>query len=191
MPLPVITDVYRCALHWVNTFSTSPAETINVIHVRSGIGDVTDIGNAIAVIIDDHKASALNMLSSVMELQNVQVTPLDGTSGATDVPQSGTFGSTGGDYICQGAGVVSLKTAGRGPQARGRIYLGPVAESKSENGALLNADDATDAWQEIRTDLIAADVALVVASYEHSVARNVTSSTVRPFLRTQRRRAPH
>ena len=189
MPLPTITDTFRCALHWTNTFSADPAETINVIHVRSGLSSVTDIGNAIATILDDHSASALAALSSVFQLTNVQVTPLDGTSGGTDVPQTAPFGSTGGDYIPQGAAVVSLKTGARGPQARGRIYLGPVAESQTQNGAVPNADDMTDAWQEIRTDLVAADVTLVVASYVHSVSRTVTSCNVKPFLRTQRRRA--
>src|SRR4029450_1148507 len=152
MPLPVIADVFRCTLHWVNTFSVSPPESLNIVHVRTTTLDVTEIGNTIATIIDDHAASALQDMSSVFELQNVAVTPLDGTSGATDVPQSGTFGSSGGTYICQGAAVVSLKTGGRGPRARGRIYLGPIAESQSENGSLLYVDDATDAWQAIRTD---------------------------------------
>jgi hypothetical protein len=189
MPLPVITNVYRCALHWVNTFAPDPAEAINVIHVQSGIGDVTDIGNLIASFIDNNSSTALNVLSSVFELQNVQVTPLDGTSGATDCPQSGTFGSTGGDYIPQGSAVVSLKTGGRGPQARGRIYLGPIAESKTQNGQLIDNDVCAGGWEDIRTDFIAGDISLVVASYEHSVARTVTSCSVKPFLRTQRRRA--
>jgi len=191
MSLPVIADTYRCALHWVNTFSTSPPEAVNVVHVRTTTEDEAGIGAIWNTVLTDNATEAIFNLSSVFQLQLVQVTKLDGSSGAVDVSVDGPFGGTGSDYICQGAEVVSLKTGSRGPQARGRIYLGPIAEGATENGAIPSSATTAEGWEAIRGDLAAAGTPLVVASYAHSVSRTVISCSVKPFLRTQRRRAPH
>src|SRR5262245_25078971 len=189
MPLPVIANTVRCALTWTNTFSAAPPDSTNVIHVRTLTEDEEGIANTINSVLTAAQENCLSALSAVFQLTLIQTTLLDGTSGANDWPITGPFGQASGDFIPQGACVVSLKTGGRGPQARGRIYLGPVAESQSENGSILDADEIAIGWNDFKGGLALDGVELVVASYEHSVARSVTSCSVHPFLRTQRRRA--
>jgi len=189
MSLPVISNTYRCALNFNNTFSASPPKTVNVLHVRTVTEDEAGIANSINDALQAATQNPYGNGSSVFELQLVQVTKLDGSSGAVDTTVSGFFMGTGGDYIPQGAQVISLKTGARGPQGRGRVYIGPIAETQNENGALLDTSSSVSGWEDVQADLAGGGIELVVASYVHSVARTVVGISSRPFLRTQRRRA--
>jgi hypothetical protein len=190
MPLPVISNTYRCALKWTSGSAANPGSTINVLHVRTTSEDETGIANVFFSSTSSHEAGVGAFMPNIYGLTNITVTKLDGTSGGVSVDGDGAAGQASGDYIPQGAVVLSLSTGARGPQGRGRIYVGPVVESQQTAGVLYqpSVDSFLANWQGVFDDLDADNVELVVASYRHSVARTVTSSSVHPFLRTQRKR---
>ena len=187
MPLPVIANTARCTLHWVGD-SANPPLAINVIHLEASARTEEEMADSIQSALDAEQVNALACLSSAYVLAQVDVIKLDGSSGTQSFGYSGPAGQAGGDYIPQGCMVVSLKTAGRGPQARGRIYIGPVAESRQANGQLTSGADPTAGWSNVLDALSSDSNPLVVASYVHSTKREVTSLTIHNALRTQRRR---
>ena len=189
MPLPIISNCYRAAIHWTQQGVGFPTETLNVLHVTTTTQDEADIAVILQTQIGTYGADALFNLSSDYKMTLVQVTKLDGSSATQDIPVDGPYGEADGDYIPQGAQVISLKTAHRGPSGRGRIYLGPCGEQNQVDGALGGTDSVNTGWANVLAGINGADLTLVVASYVHAVARPVTSISSKGFLRTQRRRA--
>jgi hypothetical protein len=189
VPLPTIANCYRLTLHWVNGASGLPAESINVIHVlASGISE-QDISDQFNTVLGSTTPDSVITLPSDFTLNTIDVIKLDGSSATQTFNYGDVSGATGGDWISQGCMVVSLHTAQRGAQGRGRIYLGPCAESKQSNGSLTTGADPVGAWEDVQSGLGALGIDLAVASYVHSAAHTVTSISIHPFLRTQRRRA--
>ena len=191
MTLPVIANTFRCAMEMTNGGSGLPAHTVNVFHVRSSSQDASDIGSIVVAQSNTLEGSMLSICPSDFTVSSVTVTALDGSSGGVVTSGPGGSGQQTGDWVPQGCCVISLSTGARGPQGRGRIYMGPVAEDQQAAGILYGptATAMRDGWQAFADALVSASCELVVASYVHSVARTVTGIAVHPYLRTQRRRS--
>jgi len=181
----------RVVINWRNTGLTFPTNPVNVLHVSAGAGDETDVAGRIQDYFFANQGDLFPLTSDDYVVESYACTELDGSSAAVVTESTGVAGQSGGDWIPQGAMVVGWQTGVRGPTGRGRIYLGPVAESANINGALqFGSSDPGGAWSGFIDDLNTGGFPLVVASYTHLVKRTVTGRTIHPFLRTMRSRAP-
>lgn len=192
MPLPTIANVYRLAFNWIGSISVHP---VNILHVRCT--DTSDVTAIVGAIGDAYDAIAsggpFNCLSSEYAVSALQITPLDGVTAATDQPLGTTIvGSGTGDQILNNCGLVSFHTAQRGPRGRGRMYVGPITESKQNGGQLDNTaqTEMLTGWDNWNDELVAGAVSvqLVVASYVHADAHDVASIRIDDVVATQRRR---
>ena len=187
--LPTITDCFRVTLDWTATSSNAPASVHNVLHFIGDTGDVTDLATSLNTALTAHQDNCFKALSQRYVLSSIAVLPLDGTSGATVVSVLGCAGQVSGDYIAQGCMVLSKYTGARGPQGRGRMYIGPVGEAVQEDGHVaITASDVTDGWTAVRDEMHDLGADLAVASYVHAIARPVVSFAMHSPLFTQRRR---
>jgi hypothetical protein len=203
MPLPVIADVARVALHCVKgSGGGEPATTVNVIHVkRNTATDWPTTADQIAFELDTvahtTHSGMLEPVQSSYGYQSFDLTPLDGTSAS--IHRDGTLsnwpvGQHGGDYIPQVACVVRIRTAVRGRSGRGRVFLGPLAEATVVNGQVgaVNVGQVTTAWQAFANSL-QTDYGheLGVASYLHRQFNGATDIGAVQHSATQRRRNLH
>ena len=185
MPLPVITDVMRVV--WNYTHAASSTTFHNVMHHRPAGGDASDLADAIEANITKE---CYDTTGNSFQVTSVDVTPLDGTSATVHrIVAPGV--SSSADMIPQGCVVVSLGTAKRGRSFRGRVYIPATQEGAQTNGIINsgNLDNVQDAWDAYRIAMATDLVPLVVASYELASAEDVTTTTARETLYTQRRRA--
>lgn len=196
MALPIIADTMRVA---VRGLASNGHQWANVMHYRK-TGALSYAG-AIAIldpILVDHLStnngggSGWNALAhTTASVQDIVYTPLDGSSASTIITHA-IPGISGGDPLPASiALVVSLRTALRGRSYRGRVYTGPHIESDNSvagapSAALLTAESLQ--WTAHLTALVATGVSLVVASYLHATAQDVTSVSVDSRWDTQRRR---
>ena len=186
MPLPVITNVYRCALNW----QSGSQKSVNVMHVRRAASSAS----AVAAALDAWATAGLwGFEPTGTAVNNLVITPLDGTSASYTLPVTGAkwSGSAGvSEFFPAAAVVVKLTTLLRGRSQRGRLFLPWVAESKQTNGGLDVATQGTTqtAWNTFLGALISAGFPPVVASYLHSSATDVVAMTVETLEGTQRRR---
>jgi hypothetical protein len=143
-------------------------------------------------------ASMWNLLSSNAGITSLVIYKLDGVSSAYTYPIAAFpakwTGSGGADAILQGAAVLSIKSALRGKKWRNRTYLGPVAEAKQVDGLLDSATVATaqGGWNAFFANMITDGWQPVVISPSTGAtgtADNAVQYLLRPYLRTQRRRA--
>lgn len=183
--LPIIADVFRCAINW-NNGSGQLAE--NVIHVRAPGKTPTQVATA----IDTHTAP--NMFLSVANIAlapNVDVTPLDGSTATSRHALAHWLGTAAGEPIPQVAAIVTFHTALRGRSHRGRLYLPFTSENRVGGGLWTdpaNPPAASLAWANWIAGNVVDGFHLVVASYLHSTSQDVTDATVQNYLATQRRR---
>jgi hypothetical protein len=161
-----------------------------VLHFFMLTGDEGDLGGFLV-------ANAVNNMfagmSQAYDCLLAQILKLDGTSATVPftIP-TGTFKGTasGSDQIAQCCSVVSHHTAQRGPRGRGRTYVGPLVESAQANGVLnstVQGQQAT-AWSNFVAGMASDSAPMVVASYVHADANEVTSLHVDTICGTQRRR---
>ena len=190
MPLPEIASTARVT--W--NFQTSGGITPRIVqHFRTTTGDEVELGE---LIWDAAIGGIFEPMHQNYEPTSLTVLWLDGSSAGVDVPNP----DPGTPQLCQGTGdllpssaaVLSLSTGTRGPQGRGRNYIGPIVESQADQGFLneTTRQQLTEDWTDFMTALATGStpVTLVVASYTHEVARSVTSGVFRSVLGTQRRR---
>jgi hypothetical protein len=183
-PLPVINDVYRVALEWVDAAGRT---AVNVLHVHAPALTPSAIATAFSDNVTD------NMLLSVVDDATVDryaITPLDGVSATEVFTAANWTGGGSGDQIPQVAGLVSLRTPLRGREHRGRIYLPYGAEGGQSDGRWIG-DTLTapgPAWTTFATVMDGAGATLVVASYKLSTATAVSSLNWESHTATQRRR---
>lgn len=192
MPLPVINDTWQ--VRFVVTGSPLQRPVTFACHFHDDAG-----GQTAANLLTDLDASATanmwNLMSSNCGVTKLDVIKLDGVSAGvssniTGFPAKWT-GSGGADAIPQGAAVLSIKCGTRGPAFRNRMYIGPVAEAQSSDGVLSSAMVATcnTAWNTFQTSMSAAGWNLGVVSPSNSSFIGPATLIVRPYLKTQRRRA--
>jgi hypothetical protein len=188
VPLPIIADVYRIALLWTDTPTSSHA--VNVIHVRQA----GTTAAAIAATMDANVTANMWGVETVnTKVTTVTVTKLDGSSASSSLAVTGAKWAgtaAAGDMIPAMAAVVKMQSLFRGRSQRGRVFLPFVAESQSTNGVL--GAGAVAAMQTAWTNWVAAMVAAgaqpVIASYLHASQVDVASVTVEATAATQRRR---
>lgn len=185
--LPVIPNCFRIRLTWSGSSSSRP---VNVFHLGTSSGTVSQIA---ANLEANWTVAMIRPVSSSFSVTGVGITPLDGTTAEQFFTWTAAkAGQATGDIIPQAASVVSFRTLQRGPQGRGRMYLGPVGESVADAGFWNGTDRGIclAAWATFEAAMIAGTAAsnLVVASYKHLDFHNVTTITGRSAMGTQRRR---
>lgn len=185
MPLPVIANTYRVALDWVLGSSIAT----NVMHFTA----VGSSAGAVAASVNTNVTAAMwGFVSLSAQVQQMAVTPLDGSTATLIFPTSGAkwTGSQGGDWSPASCGIVSLRTNLRGRSHRGRLYIPFVAEAAMTNGALVAGQQSAAglAWTNFLTAMSAASVPLQVASYKLVLVTPCTATIVELALGTQRRR---
>lgn len=184
-PLPVIDNVSRVTFNWGPT-----PKCANVMHFHQDVINE----NGLFTSINAHVTSDMwKLLPSFQVCSSLTITPLDGTSATSIFPTDGTAkwkGSATGDCIPASAYCVSLKTIERGRSARGRVFVGPLAETMNFNGMLSASDQATSAtaWNAFAAAMITASSPWVVASYKNRTALTVINCSIRNAAATQRRR---
>jgi hypothetical protein len=189
MPLPIIPNVYRCALVSIAT-TYVPRTVYNVLHVSQPTGDETDLGTSLDATLSN---AMFTLMSSNYVTQRVEITKLDGTSASVSFPfTSPPNGGAAGVPVPEAACSVGLKTVARGRSKRGRVFVGPVPEGYIDDGTLDVASVAAmqTAWTSFLTALSGRPVPanLVVASYLTATALTVSTINVKPYVATQRRR---
>jgi hypothetical protein len=164
----------------------------NVIHIAGAL-EPPDLADEIEAAIPTTGSAMWGPMSSSFGLYSLDLLPLDGTTATyhrvvTDQPW--THGQGGGNPIPAVCALVQLDTGVRGRSNRGRIYIPAVGESVFSSGLLDAAprEDCETGWEEFRTNLITAGVALVVASYRNRDAHPVIAVSVPQKCATQRRR---
>jgi len=194
--LPVIADTMRVA---VRGLASNGHHWANVLHYRK-TGALSFTG-AIAIldpILVDHLStnngggSGWNALAHTSaSVQDIVYTPLDGSSASTIITHA-IAGISGGDPLpASVALVVSLRTALRGKSYRGRVYTGPNIESNNTASGTPGASHVSTLalqWTAHLAALAGTGVSLVVASYLHGTAQDVTSVNVDARWDTVRRR---
>jgi hypothetical protein len=189
MPLPVIADTYRVALNWTNTQDTTHAT--NVIHIKKS-------GSSPAAIITQLEAAATadlwKMVSPGASVDNIVVTPLDGSSisvfHSTGKPAKWTGNGAAGDWIPQVSSLIKLTTSKRGRSYRGRIFLPFTSEGTVAYGIFNSTyvGVCTTAWTTWLTAMTAAGFTPCVASYLHSTEETIVAIACEGTSATQRRR---
>jgi hypothetical protein len=122
------------------------------------------------------------------------ILPLDGVTPTQEFTIPPTHAMCAGDSqgIPAAAAIMKWTTAVRGPRARGRSFIGPVAENKQDSGILTitSRESLTDAWTDyfVALSALSPSVRLCVASYTHSDYNLVTNGVAEAVLGTQRRR---
>ncbi len=198
MPLPVITDTLRVAIRGTTTIGT---RWENVLHFRK-TGALTYAG---AIVILDPLLRRLyngatfgggglpwnNNAATTWTTNDYVYTPLDGISASTVINHADP-GTSAAEALPAGAAIVfTLRTAKRGRSYRGRCYWGGMSETVSAAGAQPAAAVITGfvaQWNGLIAALVGTGVSLVVASYRHSTADDVTTVTSFGIWDSQRRR---
>jgi hypothetical protein len=189
MPLPVIADTFRVVLNWEEGASND----VNVMHVRDLTG-VMSAATVSGIIEGAPVAGCWTSLSNGAHMTKLQVTPLDGTTATHEESVSTSdpkwAGQSASDYLPAVAVVVKLLTLTRGRSYRGRVFLPMTGEAVVSNGQITSGTQtaAQTGWETFFTNLLAADIEPVVASYKLSVATTVEELLVETDLATQRRR---
>lgn len=191
MPLPIVNNSYLVRFVWNSTQAPRAATNDMCFHDDAGTHTGTDLYNAINTNVVQAMWSGVNVNAAIY---TVITTKLDGSAAslphATGAPTKWQ-GTTGGDMIPQGCGVVTFRTGFRGRSYRGRIYLPWLAESDQTDGTLLSANvvAAQSAWSTFMSNMKTAGFPIHVLSRLHSTSTEIVSVQVQPFLKSQRRRA--
>lgn len=192
--LPVIANVYRVALSWINS-STGAGTAANIFHVRNATG----FPNSPAVFstLDAHAAIGMwGAVSTTYRVSQITITPLDGitASDQVTVPAVAKWtGNNSGDAIPNMANLIKLRTAKRGRSYRGRLYLPMVSETVQVNGTISSGavTSIDTAWNTFIT-AIGTDatfpLTMGIASYKLASFEPILGAVCEGVGATQRRR---
>jgi hypothetical protein len=185
-PLPVIAGVARCTFLWKSAHGITPR---NVIHIHGNVGNLQDCVTDMEAVMTD------NMWKTIQQdwaFDHIEAIRLDGTTASEIWDLSAQGSLTSGDAMPALATVVSMRTIIRGPRGRGRVFLGPMAESQQNNGIVLEASRALveTAWKDFVDGLPGESQGnhVCIASYAHADQETVTSVSVPTLCGTVRRR---
>lgn len=190
MPLPIVANLFLVRLHW--TSNQAPRAAVNDLFIHDDAGGHT--GNDVYTALNANIFRAMwENVNSTAVVDKVITTKLDGTAASVDHATGSTItwtGVGGTDPILQGCQVVTLRTGFRGRSRRGRIYLPWIAEDTQASGTIDSTRTATcqTNWDTFRANMKTAGFPLHVCSRLHNDSVEVSSITVQPFLKTQRRR---
>lgn len=200
MPLPVIANTVRASVEGRTEQGTNWANVLHYRHI-GGAPSPTDIAALIAEIDKLYTGPSYGAGATFWSgvavngavLDNIKVTPLDGTS-ATTVSNVNQAGSDTADPLPAGASLVlTHRTALRGRRNRGRTYIAGLGEGfnvASGNPDSTSITNFLSQWSQHRTAIAAISWELVVASYITPAAQTVLSTGAVARWRSQRRRNP-
>lgn len=183
--MPVIAGVFRMTLNW-----TGPnGHAANVLHVRNVAGTP---GGANTALDTNATAAMWTLVANTAVVTSVECLPLDGV-GSTVVmtPTAARWTGQAATEANQAvSALISLRTGLRGSRHRGRLYLPYIAEGVVTTGFVNGGSLTTTqtAWNTFRTAMAASSYPLVVASYAHADANDVSQLIAESPLATQRRR---
>lgn len=196
MPLPIVDDTYYVRFVWES--STGPRPASHGLYFR----DVLGTQNAAALgadVVANCTANMWRLIASVASIRRILVYPLDDVSAPVEptftIGVAALSGSGAGDPIPQGAAVVTVKSALRGPAWRNRTYLPFVGESEQASGTLTSSSVTTaqTAWNTFGGAMVTQDwMPTVVApsgGTPSTRSADYAGYLVRGNLKTQRRRA--
>lgn len=165
MALPVIADVFRVVFNWSNPFGSD--QVVSVQHFRNA----TSAADLAADIDAEFVTNMLLAQPDGVDAESLDITALDGVSGAVNFPLSNWTGEGGAAEPVPGLNVLVLGSTGlRGSANRGRIFLPSARESIIDDG-LLNAGgqfSIESAWTDFLTGLTGTGSEWGVASYAHA-----------------------
>lgn len=172
-PLPVIANVFRCALNWLD--STTGQTAVNVIHI---LGTSSATSASVGEALDDAATTTMFGLQiPTASVTLIEITPLDGVSATLPytptIPANWTGSSSSTAFSPQTAEVIKLTTAVRGRANRGRIFLPFVDNNQNQDGHLTvgHVPSVTAAWQAFDAALLADSpiaYTLGVAAYDRA-----------------------
>jgi hypothetical protein len=201
IPLPVISNTFRCAIKWAIAGGGQTA--VNVIHIKQNTGSPTAAGayTALSGGITSVGNSLWQSVANAASITEIDIIALDGVSGTVSnvTPTTTAFrGASTGDYVPGVAQLIKIGTGLRGRQHRGRIYLPFTAEAVLSSGSVSSATVTTQtaAWVALQAYLVGLSPqwSLGVAAYDrkHSGAgaafTGMTQVTAESIAATQRRR---
>jgi hypothetical protein len=192
VPPCAITDLAWQVTFVVNDVNAQRPATFHItVRAPDGTKTDTDVFNAVnGNVPNNNMWSAMDIDAHITTLN---IRRLDGNSAGVDHAVTGTHwqGQNGSSPILQGAVVVSFKTALSGRTHRGRSYIPFIGENVSENGTIASGQLSImqPAWNTFLSAMQSDDYPLGVASCQTDQLTDVTSCVVRPYLKTQRRRA--
>lgn len=197
-PLPVIANTFRTSFEWIEGDTGQTAA--NVMHFRLA----GNAGDLIAALIAETESNQWAPCVPGAFVNNLLVTPLDGTSATVDSGVIGApstppwAGGSGGEFVPAASAIVKLSTGVRGRDNRGRVYLPFISEAAMADGQVSAGTLAAmvTAWSDFLIDLAAhtPSVEMVVASYDRAHAgagahaTAVITAAPERVLGTQRRR---
>jgi hypothetical protein len=192
MPLPVIANVARVSIEGKTPNGTSWVNVLHFHFVGGGGPLPTDESALITKLVHLYSGAAyvgganlMSFCSNSLTLTEMTILELDGVSASRSFPQSivGSGGAT--DQLpAQTSAVVKFKTGFRGRSNRGRVYLPPFLESKSDLGGHISltdrglilaqfagfgADVATAQWNHVVASYIGAGAQHLVIDYDMDV----------------------
>lgn len=186
-PLPIISNVYRVAMHWIEN---GGQHAINVIHLQSsGVTALT-----VANTLDANVTAAMwGTVANTAHVDYLDVIALDGSSGTVRKTTAGAkwTGAATGEWTPQVATLIKETTGLRGRANRGRLYLPFTAEAQGFAGTVLAATVTSmqTAWTTFLTAMTTATTFPVVASYKAPAhATIINAYAVEATQGTQRRR---
>jgi hypothetical protein len=166
MPLPVIDGVCRVSCggtiqgggRWSNTW-----------HARHSAGGTPDLAAITALeleFIAFYTAACFLSVPAGTTLEDVNVTPLDGSSGAFSFPVglAGTGGT--GSMPPEVAEVLTIRTALRGRRHRGRVFLPAFVKDDFDSAGHVSAT----AIARVQASAVALQAAAVISSWSLGVA---------------------
>ena len=187
MPLPVLPGVLRCS---VGGSITGGSRWSNTWHFRrTDLATPTEaqVNSLHTLLMNFYGGHILSQAPAPTTLATGNYTPLDGTSGAF-VLAAGLVGSGGSDALpAETSAVLTIRTAARGRQNRGRIFLPAMGESVSDSNGHLIASVQADIIGGVTTLVSAGEAAgweLGVASYGVSRLIDHTVTPKRIVVRT-------
>lgn len=147
--LPVITDMFRVTLDWGTWNGIKPR---NVIYIQCASGLATDIPGALNAA---WHSAMWGPLPSGMQMSQVEILALDGSSSSTTAAVTTQSGQSGGSAGAPGqAVIVSFQTGLRGPANRGRVFLGPASDTIVTDGLYTGSlSSLNSAWAAFQTAL--------------------------------------
>jgi hypothetical protein len=179
MPLPVIAGVARCTLAGSIQGGGRWANTWHARRVDLGGVDTGEAASLTAVMTAFYAALVIPSVCGGTTIDSVDVTPLDGTSGAFHFGP-GLVGSSGGSAAPpEVAEVITIRTAFRGRRARGRVFLPALTAGAFDTVGHIGAGYLTAVSVEGALMMGAANVAgweIGVASYGKSRRWNRTTT---------------
>jgi len=193
-PLPAIADTWRITFNWNTIQGITPR---NVWHFRKGGLGITDadVGGYIDDAVDAMASPShlFHVCNDAQVCADVDILKLDGTSATLNyaLATNLTGGSGSGQIVPAPAVLTKFLTGERGPARRGRMFQGPPAEGSISNGEVGSTSRGLmqAAWEDFADSLDSGSGGnLVVASYAHEDARDVTTIFVELLLGTQKRR---